>query len=231
MKPELIESLLQIALLLGSLAAGIYAKIAGKEKKKLKRENEYLKDNIYRQKIVKIKELMDLQRFSSMEKAILKCFDSTQIDRFSVMFVMNGKTEFKFLTVLYDQSEIDHNLGSISPYTRFPIDHNYKKMLAEIEEGSFVWRSDKDFGVGLINDYLDLEMIRLIGWAFIKRIPIDEQNDIVVYCSFSSTSTSALSLMELRKIELMFTGKILPEMQCILHVPDMEDDELLNNLK
>jgi hypothetical protein len=200
------------------------------EKKVVESQNQILKDNIYTSKIKTIKELFDFQRFSGLQNLLQRLFKKGPIDRFTLMFVMNGKIDFHYMTVLMDESNIANTaLSEISPYSRFLIDGQYGAIIKETELGHFVWRCAPDFKAGGLDDFLNLEQIKCIGWAFVQRIKLDSQNDIVVYCSFSSEK-GELTLAQKKYVELIYAGRIKPHIDQILKVPDESDKDLLRHL-
>jgi hypothetical protein len=216
-----------------ALATGLVTYVNKGLKTKLNKkseENYKLKDNIYQSKIKTIKEMFDFQRFSALEKYIRTIFKDSRIDRFTIMFVMNGKIDFNYMTAIFDQSKTDLSIGNISPYARFPIDESYVNMLHKMEDHIFIWRSHPDFNVGQMGEYIKLEGIKQIGWGFIKRLPIDEFNDLLVFSSFSTSDEKPLTKMEKRRVELVFTGRMLGEIEQILKVPNLKDDELLRHI-
>ena len=230
MKSEAFKDIMQI---LGVVGTTLMGYLAQKKNKALKRQKEVvdkLKDNIYQAKIRQVKEVYDLQRFSNFQQIVHKMFAGTPIDRFAIMFVMNGKVDFNFLTVLFDESMLNPEIGDISPYTRFPIDDAYRSMLRSCERNGFVWRDGPDFGVGVIDDYLVLEKIKCIGWGFVQRVRLDEFNDLLVFASVSSES-EIIKPLKKKMIQLTFTGRIKPHLERIINVPDPAvDDDILKDV-
>jgi len=226
------ETITAMAAIVGYLATAVVwvnKEFIKKKLKKKEKENDVLKNNIYQTKLQKVKELYDLQHFSSIERLIHKLFNKTPIDRFTVMFVMNGTTDFNYLTVLYDESTENREIGDISPYTRFKIDGKYLKMLHQMELDGMVWRKYPDFNIGNLDEYLTLEKIKDIGWAFVYRIKLDEYNDLLVFASISS-EVGGLSDMDKKLLELTFNGRIRPHLEKILLIPDLEDESILEEI-
>lgn len=229
---EVIKEMLKLLGLIISPVLGYLLAQKSKALKKEKQDNELLKDNVYQSKINILKEIFDLQKFSELERLINLICDNTSMDRFTIMFVMNGKIDFNYMTVIYDQSKIDHSIGGTSPYAKFPIDHAYKTLVNKIEKGRPVWHSIPDKTMGNIVDFIELEGIKHIMYLKVKRIPIDEFNDIVVYLSISSTDEEKLPKIDQRKVELITAGKIVPKLEDLLTLPTIRNaDELLSNLK
>lgn len=228
---DVLDNIVKFAGVIGSIVLAYVNNQKSAKIKEVQNINDRLKDNIYQAKIQKVKELYDIQHFSLMRRTIQQLFSSTPIDRFSIMFVMNGKIDFNFMTVIYDQSSIDPELGGVSPYARFPIDHEYRRMLKEMESTKFVWRAYPEFRVGRMDDFLEMEKIKSICWGYVTRIALDEFNDLVVYLAASS-GQQEINRVDKNIVELLISGKILPELIPAISLPTVEkDSDLLENLK
>lgn len=228
---DVMDNIVKFAGVIGSVVLAYVNNQKSAKIKEVQSINDRLKDNIYQAKIQKVKELYDLQHFSLMERTIQQLFLTTPIDRFTIMFVMNGKIDFNYLTVIFDQSSTDLELGGVSPYARFPIDHEYRRMLKEMEVNKFVWRKSPEFRVGRINDFLEMEKVNNICWAYVTRIALDEFNDLVVFLSVSSVGPE-ISRVDKNIVELLISGKILPELIPAITLPTMEKDaDLLDHIK
>jgi len=229
------DVIVEIIKFVGLIATPILGYVTAKkvkENKSIKADNELLKDNVYQTKVRVLKELFDLQHFAQLERYINLVWDTTPMDRFTIMFVMNGKINFNYLTVIHDQSSIDHKLGGASPYAKFSIDQSYKNLVHKIEKGRPVWYDIPAKEIGEMNDFIELEGIKKIVFFLVKRIPIDEFNDIVVYLSFSSTTEHDFDKLDTRRVELITSGKITPKLEDLLELPTVKNaDELLSNLE
>jgi len=219
--PAIRDHLLQALGGVLSLVLGVVARSKHKQLKAKKTENELLKSNIYQAKIHLIKELYDLQHFSIIERWIKEIFADTQADRFTVMFLMNGKVDFNYLTVLYDQDNKEETeIGGISPYSRIPIGPEYRKTMKVLEIDGFLFKKGPDFGLGTVNEWMELEEIKSGCWAFVDRLALDQYNDVIVYISVTS-KTAVLNRHERNKLRLTLEGKIIPEIKKILRVPNI----------
>ena len=178
--------------------------------KKEKKEVKILKEVVYDDKVAQIKRVYNLQRFSELEKSIKKVLYKTPIDRFTILFVMNGHTTFEFLTVLFDQKLGDHLIGGESPYVKVRIDSAYQNMIKdlEIDNHVFVDFSNEDFG--RIGDYFRMEDIKCGLFSFVERRRLDKYNDMILFTTASSSIVNELSVQERNVIEILLTGKIIP---------------------
>jgi hypothetical protein len=218
--PIVMNHLVEIIGGLGSLALGIIARQKHSKLKKKSKENELLKNNIYQTKIQRVKELYDIQHFSVISLHIKELFRETPADRFTIMFIINGKVDFNFLTVLYDQAEdLDSDVGGISPYSRFLIDAEFRHSIHQLETDGYLFKKKPNWGMGRVGDYMDLEGLQSIWYSYVSRVAMDQFNDVVVFCSASSNQT-VFTRHEQNKIRLILDGKIIPEIRPIIRIPE-----------
>lgn len=206
---------------------GYLAAVRGKELKEKKGDIALLKSTIYDMNERKLKEIFDLRRFSQIEQNIKIVFKETIADRFTVMFAMNGQSQFDHLTVIFDQKLGNVDIGGISAYTRFPIDDIYRARIKRAEHSqSGVWEKTDDERIGAIGDYLVMEEITDTGWYFIERFVLDEQNSVVLFCSFCTPEPAGYKTKDKRFINVMLNGKIIPKLKEILSIENIKDDQL-----
>jgi hypothetical protein len=197
----------------------------------LARENEFLKENIFSTKLIALKELFDIALFRKLEIVYEELFAKTKIDRITVMFMMNGKVNFNYMSVLFDKSKQHDEVGEVNLYIKLRIDDQYRKIITNLTPTEAFW-SDKGDNVGKIGDYLSLERINSIGWFKVKRIALDDYNDLLAYVSLSSENEKALTRPERRRIELYAFSTLIPLLREIIEVPSEKDaNELLEKIK
>lgn len=189
---------------------------------KLKEERKILKSNIYDSKIMQIKEIYDLQRFSLLEKEIKKVLINTPMDRFTIIVVVNGTSNFDYLTVLFDQILGDTKTGGTSPYSKLKIDEVYQDIIKDLEKTDKVlWRDTSD-KLGDIATFLSLEGITKTAWTFVDRIQLDTFNDMVMFCSMTTTHEKEITEKERKYTELILTGRIVPLVRKIISDKPLE---------
>jgi hypothetical protein len=197
----------------------------------LEKENEFLKENLFSTKLVALKELFDITLFRKLETSYKELFEKTKIDRFTVMFMMNGKVNFNYMSVLYDIHKSNPNVGDVPLYIKLKIDDQYRKMISNLTPTEAYW-SDSASNIGKMSDYLELEKINSIGWFKVKRIALDDYNDLLAYLSLSSEDKEPLTRIERRRIELFVFSTLLPLLREIIEVPSEKDaNELLEKIK
>jgi hypothetical protein len=214
-----------------SVPAFAYLTVRWKDReKKFKNETDFLKDNIYTSKITKLKEIFDLKSFSLLEEHIHEVFSNTFVDRMTIMILMNGKVDFKFMSVIFDQDKEGLKRGLQNPYTKIIINEDYHDLVISLTIGNSIWLH-KDFRrVGNISDYLEYENVKTIGYYKVKRIALDDYNDLLMYCSWSSKDDSAPSERQMKEIDLLTRSRVVPVINSIIKSPSVWDSEDLLDL-
>jgi len=188
-----------------------------------KAENNFLKENIFTTKIGMLKELFDFALFQELDALYSQLWAENPIDRITIMFQMNGKVDFQYMTVVFDKSQIHEHVGQNSTYQRLKIDPKYYDLIASLPLSSGVWKKAPFTDVGSIETDLEVENIKNICWFKIRRIALDEYNDLLVYCSCSSERTSDINRLAKRRIEMFMISRIIPKINEILSVPTKSD--------
>jgi len=205
------------------------------EKAKLEKEkkvNELLKDNIYTTKLRTLKQVFDVKSFSRLESMIREGMNGTPFDRFTIMFLMNGKVEFNFMSVIFDQHQNKPMVGLDSPYSKIRIPEDYHEIITSLPQGRGHWIKAPFEEVSTMAEYMRLEEIKQIGWFKIRRIALDDFNDLLVYCSWSTQLDKEVTWRDKRKLELLTTGRIVPVVVALLSVPVGGDaEDLLGAIK
>jgi hypothetical protein len=197
------------------------------KKDAVEKENDLLKDNIYLTKINQLKEIFDLKSFSKLEEEISQIFKLTFCDRFSIMVLMNGKVDFKFMTLLFDQRKAFENESFVMPYRKTMIDRRYHDLIFNLSLGQSEWLH-KDFTrAGNIGAMFSDEDIKSIGFYKVKRVQLDDFNDLFVYCCWSTKSDLEPTLKGLLGIDMYTNSSIIPLIIDIIKPPSVYDSEQL----
>lgn len=197
-----------------------------------KKTNEFLKENIYITKLRTLKQVFDLRSFSVLEKLQNKIFEDTSFDRLTVMFMMNGKVEFNFMSVIYDISKDRGEIGD-SPYRKVGITDAYRQLITQLTSKPAWMSSEKaSENLGELGEFIVLEEIRHIAWFRVKRIALDDYNDLLIYLSWSTEKEQVPSWKEKRQLEIITGGRLIPLLKDILSVPDDQDaKDLLEEIR
>lgn len=202
---------------IGLLTTAIFGFISaerGKRIKEMKVVKQDLRDSLYDVRLLRVKEVFNLRRFSILEKEIKRLLYNTRIDRFTILFVMNGKTDFDYLTVLFDQI-LGAEGGGVSAYNKFKVDDIYKATIKEIELHKYKWIDTRQ-NFGIVGEEFRIEGIYEALFNFVERVRIDSFNDVILYSVASTHSPRKLTEKERRVIQLITRQKIKPMVQEII---------------
>jgi hypothetical protein len=168
------------------------------KKEELRQENRKLKLELSSLTI-----LFDYYFYSLMQRQVDEIFNLTKADRFMVLFAINGKTDFNYVSVAYEQTRTADKKGAISRYVRLEIDRHYKDLLKDVERSSPVVLETAGMPESLLkNIYLAPdEQVHHCTVNFLCRIPVDEHNDIVIYTSTATMGKSPFTNQELASIK------------------------------
>lgn len=175
------------------------------------REKEWERDQAKKEAIKAKIELSALTLFFSydlyeyIDEQVSDIFNTTKASRFLIMFAINGKDDFKTVTVAYEHTKDTKSEGAIRRYIRVPIDSYYKTILKETEKLGAIDVITKDLPSNslLYNIYMSREeQVTSTRKEFIKRLHIDEENDLILYASIGTHEEELFTLAEKYKIDL-----------------------------
>jgi len=190
-------------------------------------ENQFLKDNIYVSKVNILKEIFDLHSFYELDKQLEGRLSNTPFDRFSIMILMNGKVHFKYMTLLFDKKKSHSDMSFTLPYRKIRIDERYHNLIINLNVGFSEWLCNGLERAGNIKGMLEEENIKCIGYYKVKRVPLDEFNDLFVYCCWSTENDKKPSEKDIRDIDIITNGEIIPIINDIIKAPSVYDSDRL----
>ena len=133
----------------------------------------------------------DLEFFQEIRVSVDRIFESTKADRFLIMKAINGKTDFQFASVLYEQhkrtAKTKYSVNAAGRCVNFKFDIHYNERIKEAEQKGHVDLivSELPEGTDLKNIYIS-EGVTHSRVYHIARIPIDDKKDAILYCSIAT---------------------------------------------
>jgi len=167
------------------LTALIAAYVTLKKKhSNVKQENKMLKIELN-----SINILFNHSLITIINEHVGNIFSETKANRFLILFAVNGKTHFNYVTVALEHVKDVSMSGSIFRYNRLEIDDHYKAMLKMIETNGGVNYKVSDMPQSILRSIYESrdEKVTYSCVRFLKRIMVDEMNDIVLYSSIATT--------------------------------------------
>lgn len=130
----------------------------------------------------------DLNSINSLVQSVL---NQSQVSRFLLISAVNGKDEFNFVSVLYEQLDLNDgfklSIGATSKYVDLKTDQHYKNTLKFIENVDPFYVCVDEMEHSELKQIYESEDLKYSMVHFLKRIPIDKENDRLMFCSWAST--------------------------------------------
>ena len=131
--------------------------------------------------------LMDFELVNNIKNKIDFIFQRTKIDRFLLQIAVNGKVDFNVVSVIFEQHKDIKKAGySVSRYSHLYVDDNYRSVIKRAEKvGQVYVEYDKMEDCYLKQLYKEEGITSAIK-KHVYRIPLDSENDMVLFCSLST---------------------------------------------
>lgn len=126
---------------------------------------------------------------SVIDEHVANIFAETKVNRFLILFAVNGKSHFNFVTVCLEKTNTGAVSGSIFRYNRLEIDDHYKSMLKQVELQGNIHLEVSKMPESILKSIYESrdEKVTFSCVKFLKRINVDDLNDIVLYSSIATT--------------------------------------------
>lgn len=211
-----------IVALISALAIIIVAYIAYKKDIQIKRlELEKIelrntidkKNNIIQDRNFKIStsdKILNFQSFNQIKNSVDRIFEKTKADRFLIMIAVNGISDFRIISVIFEQhKDTKYRVNAIIRYRDVEIDDVYKKLLKEVELHGSVDLSIDTMLPQLLRDFYTIENIKHAKMRFLHREQLDPNNDILIYSSVATHDKEPWTNIENTLIKTEYEGSII----------------------
>ena len=205
--------------LIGIIGVAIIAYIKDVRLKKLQIEIDNHRHNessaVHRLKETTLKmgvldRLLDFETFNKIKNSVDRMFETTKADRFMILIAMNGKTDFRVISVIFEQHKTTKwKVNAIVRYRDIEIDDRFKSLLKEIEHEKCVNLVVSDMKPQLLRDLWTLEKIKHSKLRFLHRQHLDDSNDIIIYSSLATHSEDPFTKLEDAFIKTEYEGSII----------------------
>jgi len=167
------------------------------------------------QNIIKYDVVTHLLKFSQYQKiydAVINLMSHSKVDRFLIFIAVNGKTELNNVTCIFQKFRNDMaTLDAVSVYKGLKVDQHYVQLLKQMELNGEVTLQTAAIEPSLIKDIYENEKVKWSKWKFIGRINIDENSDVITYCSAASFEDTEFDSQDTLAIKLNVEGVVKPE--------------------
>lgn len=197
-----------IEIILPSLITGIFAvtiALIANKNKNLKKQNLLLENdkNKIETELSAITILFNHSFINTLNDIVEEIFTHTKTTRFLLLFAVNGKETFKYVTACYESNKNPKYRVATKKYIRLKIDEQYKNMLKKVEHINKEILNTETMQPCLLKNIYESydEQIKNGLVYFIDRIPIDDDNDALIYASISTTDDELYNSSELFLID------------------------------
>ena len=145
------------------------------------------------------------EEVSKIQNTVLEIFKKTSADRFLILMATNGKKELRFTSVVFEQHQDGYtslSFGATNKYIRFEFDSVYMKMLKDVEKEGCLYYDVDSMDDGDLKQIYVSENVKYSNVYFLNRMPIDSENDKMVYASIGKHGDKPFTPEELFKMRL-----------------------------
>lgn len=175
----------EVLSLIGTIISSGIAAWAVVRSKKIEKENKELKKSNNALEL-----LFDFNIFNNIVHHVNEAFKNTKADRYLTLYATNGKSDFRFVTAMFEHhKEGEHtrlSMGAVSKYVKLETDNEYKRLLKEAEINGIAYLDVIEMeDCDLRNIYI-AEKVFHSAVMFLNRIPMNDSNDLLLYCSLAT---------------------------------------------
>lgn len=176
-------------------------------------EDLHAKNNIIKDRNFKISvsdKLLDFAAFNQIKESVDRIFEKTKADQFLIMIAVNGKTNFRLISVIFEQHKTSkYKVNAIIRYRDVEIDDEYRALLKSVEHNGSIDLVVDDMKPQLLRDFYTIENIKHSKLRFLYREHLDENNDIVIYSSVSTHEKDSWTHLENAIIKMEYEGSVM----------------------
>lgn len=224
---EINESLISLAGVIVTFlfGGGLYKYNNEKKKAKLELENLELENQRLRiateentEKISFYDNIIKLVFINAISEAVQGIFKDTIADRFLILIARNGKTDFKYVDVIFEfHKDKKFDIDAVKIYKNVEIDNPYRQMLKNSEHYGFVDIETKRMEKQVLKHFYEFEKVNFSKVKPVMRKPIDEGNDFLVFTSTATHEDRAFNDIECAIIDRAHNGIIKPNIEKLLN--------------
>lgn len=164
------------------------------ENRALKFENLELKTSV----------TTDFENIKRIQEQVFEIFKKTRADRFLLLMATNNSADMRFTTAFFEQHKdgtTSISFGATNRFVKFEFDSEYRKMLKQVErEDSIILETSKMNDSDLKSIY-EGESVKHSIMYFLRRMPLDKNNDKLIYASVGTHHPLKFTSIELVKIK------------------------------
>lgn len=153
---------------------------------------------------------IDLELISTISSKVDEIFYHTGVDRFLLLIAVNGKESFNVVSVVYERHKVGigaERIEAIDRYSHVMIDQEYKKMLKDAEvNGAVMMDVDTMNQDSILYNIYRSEGVTASIVKLITRVNLDNENSLLLYCSFATHDESKISKRDRLFVHTLYGG-------------------------
>jgi hypothetical protein len=196
------------------------------EKEQLELENAVLKIDREEFETMKLEHVEKLNFYddiiklvivNSIQDSVNQIFDQTTADRVLILTARNGKTLFRHADAIIDfYKNPEDRVDAVRIYTNVELDDPYVKLLKDTEYYGFVDLETNRMQVQILKHFYETENVNHSRIIPIARLPIDKNNDFLVYMSVAKHGGEPFTESEKSTFNLYNNNGIKPNIKKLL---------------
>lgn len=132
-------------------------------------------------KTATLDKLVNFQSFNQIKDSVDRIFKQTKADRFQIFFAVNGKTEFRLMSVIFEQhKDTKYTVNALIRYRDVEIDEKLRKLIRDVEIYGTIDLDVEQMSPQLLKDFYIIEKVKHSKVRFLHRQSIDKDNDVVI---------------------------------------------------
>lgn len=171
-----------------------------------------------------VEKLLDITLLGDIQRAVALMFQETKAERFLILIAINGKIDFNYVSVIFEQHKGSSHVNAIARYKNISIDIHYKEMLKKSERIGVVnldiAKMPED---SLLKNIYDMEGIKHAKIRHLLRERIDTNNDVVIFSSIATFQDEAFTLAEKTLFLTQYDSQIVPALKKMVEAEDLKE--------
>lgn len=155
--------------------------------------------------------LLDFISFNQIRESVDRIFAHTSADKFGITIAVNGTTDFKTVSVIYEQrkSADTREINALVRYRDVYVDDGFREMLKQQEHMGPQVYNPTEMADQLAKNILLIDGVKHMTQRFLHREKLDDKNDVVIHSSVSSHQIDPFTDLELTIIKGEYESHII----------------------
>lgn len=159
--------------------------------------------------------ILDIVLLNDLKVSAHNIFKKTKADRFLILIAINGKVDFRTVSVIFEQHK-NSTSSAIASYKNLRVDMDYVNMLKKAEKESIVILDVDKMEPSLLKEIYLAEGVKHSRVRHLLRKPLDNENHCLIYSSIATHEKLPFTEMEKIMIQTQMDSIIKPTIEKML---------------